>query len=324
MNMKLSSKIVIISKQTQIKIILLAIIFNFNLLVNKVSALENKILFKVNNEIITSVDILNEIKYLKIINDKLINIDDNEMFEISKKSLIREKIKKIELLKYFDELKLDDEYLNKLTINYFNDKIGIKTILEFEKYFTELKINPDLIKKKLLIEILWNQLIFNKFNKNVKIDKNSIKKELSNLNIQTEYLISEIVFDIKSGETIDKKYKIIKNKIEEKNFSEAASIFSISNTSNIGGKLGWIKESSMNKKIKNILKNTTIGTFTSPITIPGGFLILSVDEKRETKQKYDLDKEIKIIAQKKTNEQLNQFSIIYFNKIKKDININEL
>ena len=322
--MKLTSKIVIISKQTQIKIILLAIIFNFNLLVNKVSALENKILFKVNNEIITSVDILNEIKYLKIINDNLIKTDDNEMFEISKKSLIREKIKKIELLKYFDELKLDDEYLNKLTINYFNDKIGIKTILEFEKYFTELKINPDLIKKKLLIEILWNQLIFNKFNKNVKIDKNSIKKELSNLNIQTEYLISEIVFDIKSDETLDKKYKIIINKIKEKNFSEAASIFSISNTSNIGGKLGWIKESSMNKKIKNILKNTTIGTFTSPITIPGGFLILSVDEKRETKQKYDLDKEIKIIAQKKTNEQLNQFSIIYFNKIKKDININEL
>ena len=89
--MKLSSKIVIISKQTQIKIILLKIIFNFNLLLNKVSALENKILFKVNNEIITSVDILKEIKYLKIINDNLININDNEMFEISKKSLIKRK-----------------------------------------------------------------------------------------------------------------------------------------------------------------------------------------------------------------------------------------
>ena len=232
--------------------------------------------------------------------------------------------KKIELLKYFDELKLDDEYLNKLTVNYFNDKVGIETIAEFEKYFTELKIDPDLIKKKLLIEILWNQLIFNKFNKNIKIDKNSIKKELANLNIQTEYLISEIVFELKSGETLDKKFKIIKNKIEQKNFSEAASIYSISNTSNIGGKLGWIKESSMNKKIKSILKNTTVGTFTSPITIPGGFLILRVEEKRETKQKYNLDKEIKIVAQKKTNEQLNRFSIIYFNKIKKDININEL
>ena len=301
-------------------IFILFIIFFFN----QSLALENKILFKVNNEIITSVDILKEIKYLKIINDKLININDNEMFEISKKSLIREKIKKIELLKYFDELKLDDEYLNKLTVNYFNDKVGIETIAEFEKYFTELKIDPDLIKKKLLIEILWNQLIFNKFNKNIKIDKNSIKKELANLNIQTEYLISEIVFELKSGETLDKKFKIIKNKIEQKNFSEAASIYSISNTSNIGGKLGWIKESSMNKKIKSILKNTTVGTFTSPITIPGGFLILRVEEKRETKQKYNLDKEIKIVAQKKTNEQLNRFSIIYFNKIKKDININEL
>ena len=84
--MKLSNKIVIISKQIQIKIILIAIIFNLNLLVNKVSALENKILFKVNNNIITSIDIVEEIKYLKAINDKLININDNEMFEISKKS----------------------------------------------------------------------------------------------------------------------------------------------------------------------------------------------------------------------------------------------
>ncbi len=304
--------------------LLIIIILNFSLSFNKVYALENKILFKVDNEIITSVDILKEIKYLKVINPKLINIENKEIFEISKRSLIREKIKKIELLKYFDELKIEGEYLNKLIINYFSDKININSIDEFEKFFINKNINPKIIKKKIMIEILWNQLIYNKFNKSVKIDKNLIKKELSNLNIQTEYFLSEIVFNIKNEESLEEKYELITKNIENKNFNQAASIFSISDTANIGGKLGWIKESSMSKKIKEILKKTKSGSYTRPIVIPGGFLILNIEEQREIEKEYDLENEIKLISQKKTNEQLNQFSIIYFNKIKKDVNVNEL
>ena len=310
-------------KNIHIKIFII-IIFNLSLFLNKVYALENKILFKVDNKIITSVDILKESKYLKIINHKLLNIKNKEIFEISKKSLIREKIKEIELLRYFDELKIEDEYLNKLIVNYFSNKININTINEFEKFFINEKINPDIIKKKIMIEILWNQLIYNKFNQRVKIDKNLIKKELSNLNKKTEYLLSEIVFNLKKEEKLDKKYEIIKKNIENKDFSQVASIYSISDSSNTGGKLGWVKESSLNQKVKKILKKTKIGDFTDPIVIPGGFLILYIEEKREIEKEYDLENEIKIIAQKKTNEQLNQFSIIYFNKIKKNININEL
>ena len=310
-------------KNIHIKIFII-IFFNLSLFLNKVYALENKILFKVDNKIITSVDILKESKYLKIINHKLLNIKNKEIFEISKKSLIREKIKEIELLRYFDELKIEDEYLNKLIVNYFSNKININTINEFEKFFINEKINPDIIKKKIMIEILWNQLIYNKFNQRVKIDKNLIKKELSNLNKKTEYLLSEIVFNLKKEEKLDKKYEIIKKNIENKDFSQVASIYSISDSSNTGGKLGWVKESSLNQKVKKILKKTKIGDFTDPIVIPGGFLILYIEEKREIEKEYDLENEIKLIAQKKTNEQLNQFSIIYFNKIKKNININEL
>ena len=214
-------------KNIHIKIFII-IIFNLSLFLNKVYALENKILFKVDNKIITSVDILKESKYLKIINHKLLNIKNKEIFEISKKSLIREKIKEIELLRYFDELKIEDEYLNKLIVNYFSNKININTINEFEKFFINEKINPDIIKKKIMIEILWNQLIYNKFNKRVKIDKNLIKKELSNLNKKTEYLLSEIVFNLKKEEKLDKKYEIIKKNIENKDFSQVASIYSIS------------------------------------------------------------------------------------------------
>ena len=322
--MMLSSNLNILLKIINIKVLIATLVINFTYLTDKVFALENKILLKVNNEIITSVDILNEIKYLKIINNKLLNIENKQMFEISKKSLVKEKIKEIELLKYFNQLEVKNEYLNNLIINYFNDKINITSINEFESFFINQKLNPELIKKKIIIEILWNQLIYNKFKQNVKIDENLIKNELINSSTQIEYLVSEIVFNIKKGETVDQKYKLIKKNIEEKNFSQAASIFSISDTANIGGKLGWIKENSMNKKIREALKNTNVGKFTSPILIPGGFIIINVEKKREIEKEYNIDNEIKLIAQKKTNEQLNQFSIIYFNKIKKDINVNEL
>tara|TARA_B100001121_G_C18673095_1_gene614885 strand:+ start:911 stop:1840 length:930 start_codon:yes stop_codon:yes gene_type:complete len=307
-----------------IKIIIIFLIVNLTCFIGKVLSFENRILFKVNNEIITSVDILNETKYLKIINDKLINVENKQIFEISKKSLIREKIKQIELLKYFDKLEIEAEYLNNLIINYFSNKIKINSIDEFEKFFINKKLNPQKVKKKIIIEVLWNQLIYNKFNQNVKIDKNLIKNDLINSNIQTEYLLSEIVFNIKDNETVNEKYKMIKKHIEEKNFSQAALIFSISDTANTGGKLGWINETSMNKNIKKVLKSINTGNFSKPIVIPGGFLILNIEEKRNIEKKYNLEKEIKRIAEKKTNEQLNQFSIIYFNKIKKDININEL
>ena len=230
-----------------IKIIIIFLIVNLTCFIGKVLSFENRILFKVNNEIITSVDILNETKYLKIINDKLINVENKQIFEISKKSLIREKIKQIELLKYFDKLEIEAEYLNNLIINYFSNKIKINSIDEFEKFFINKKLNPQKVKKKIIIEVLWNQLIYNKFNQNVKIDKNLIKNDLINSNIQTEYLLSEIVFNIKDNETVNEKYKMIKKHIEEKNFSQAALIFSISDTANTGGKLGWINETSMNK-----------------------------------------------------------------------------
>ena len=142
-------------------------------------AIENKILFKVNNEIITSIDILKELNYLGIINKDLKKTTKNQEFEIVKRSLIREKIKEIELKKLFKELEVEEKFLNNLLIDYFKS-INIKTISEFEKFFISNDINPNLIKKKISIEILWNQLIYSKFKQNIKIDRKSIQKELSN------------------------------------------------------------------------------------------------------------------------------------------------
>jgi peptidyl-prolyl cis-trans isomerase SurA len=286
-------------------------------------AIENKILFKVNNEIITSVDILTELKYLGIINKDLKKTTNNQAFEIAKRSLIREKIKEIELKKLLKEIEVEEKLLNNLLINYFKS-INIKTISEFEKFFISQDIDPNLIKKKISIEILWNQFIYSKFKQNVKIDRDSIQNELSNNVKKKEFLLSEILFNINENEELNDKIILLKKEISEKGFSQTALSYSISDTSSKGGKLGWVSETIMSQKIKNEVKKIKVGDHTDPIVIPGGFLIIKIEEIREKDNSSDLNDEIEKIIKDKTNEQLNQFSNIYFNKIKKDMVINEL
>ena len=286
-------------------------------------AIENKILFKVNNEIITSIDILTELNYLGIINKDLKKTTKNQAFEIVKRSLIREKIKEIELKKLFKEVEVEEKFLNNVLIDYFKS-INIKTISEFENFFISKDINPNLVKKKISIEILWNQLIYSKFKQNVKIDRESIQNELSNNVKKKEFLLSEILFNINESEKLNDKIVLLKKEIKEKGFSQTALTYSVSDTSNKGGKLGWVNETILSQKIKNEVKKIKVGDHTKPIVIPGGFLIIKIEDIRELDNSSDLNDEIEKIIKERTNEQLNQFSNIYFNKIKKDIVINEL
>jgi len=306
----------------KLKNIILVVIYSLTIFSNTI-AIENKILFKVNNEIITSIDILNEINYLITINNDFSKMKKKQIFEIAKKSLIREKIKEIELKKFFKEIKVDDEFLNNLLINHFTST-DIKNINDFEKYFLSLDINPSLIKKKITIEVLWNQFIFNKFNQSVKVNKELIKNELLNSDKQKEFLLSEILFTLNKNEKLDQKIYLLKKEIQDKGFSQAALTYSVSDTANKGGKLGWVKETIMNSKIKESIKKVKINEHTKPIVIPGGFLILKIEGIREVENDFDLNTEITKIIKKKTNEQLNQFSNIYYNKVKKNILINEL
>ena len=171
---------------------------------------------------------------------------------------------------------------------------------------------------------MWNQLIFNKFKQSVKIDRELIKSELSNNNKQKEFLLSEILFNINENEKIDKKIDLLEKEIKDKGFSQAALTYSISDTASKGGQLGWVKETIMSLKIKKIIKEIKIGNYSEPIIVPGGFLILRIEDIREVENNFDLNTEINKIIKEKTNEQLNQFSNIYFKKIKKDVAINEL
>ena len=285
---------------------------------------ENKILFKVDNEIITTIDIYNEIKYLETINDKQFqSLEQNKLIEIAKNSLIREKIKEIELLKRIGSLEIDQNILNEIILNNFK-KNNFETITDFEEFFKDLNIKPNVVRKKISIEILWNQLIYKIFNKNVKIDSEAIKNEIKNNAKIKELLLSEIVFTIDENEKLNDKFELIKKRILNNSFSDAALIFSISESAKNGGNLGWIKETSINKKIKNEIKNMALGQHTKPLVVPGGFLIIQIEQERYVDVNTDINKEFDLIVKKKTNDQLKQYSIIYLNKVKKNIQINEL
>ena len=291
--------------------------------INQSMALENKILFKINNQIVSTIDLYNETKYLSLLNNNLSNLKKEKIYEISKNSLIREKIKEIELLKNYKNLDIDKKYFDQL-INNYSIRMGFDSV---EKFKENIKINGldiKTVEKKIKIEIYWNQLIVKKFLKDVKIDNEKIKKDLEKNLKQKEILLSEIVFNIDKKGDLNNKLEIIKKDILSKGFSNAALIHSVSDSSSNGGKLGWIKISSLNIKIKNQINKITVGNFSNPIVVPGGFLILKVENQREVKKKLDINKEIDLAVNEKTNEQLNKLSIVYFNKIKKDIEINEL
>ncbi len=209
------------------------------------------------------IDIFTELKYLENINKDFKKTPKNQAFEIAKKSLIREKIKEIELMKILKKIEVRDEFLNNLIIDYFKS-LNIKTISEFEKYFLSKDIDPNLIKKKISIEILWNQLIYSKFKQNVKIDKELIKKEISNSDKKKEFLLSEILFNLDEGEKLNNKIILLEKEIKNKGFSQTALSYSISETSSKGGKLGWVNENIMSLKIKKIVKKIKIGNFTKP------------------------------------------------------------
>ena len=288
-------------------------------------SIENKILFKINEDIITSIDIENEYRYLIALNKNIRNLNEDEIFEISKKSIIREKIKKIVILNNFKDPKIPDKYLDFLLKRIYQ-KINIKNKEEFNEYLKINKIDYNNVRKKIETEALWNELIMLKFKSKIQINKEQIKESIINRKKTTtkSYLLSEILFEVSSSDKLSNTYFEIKKTINEKGFDNAALSHSVSNTASIGGDLGWVDESSLNKNLRTILKKTKENDFTNPIPVPGGFLILKIDQIKEIKNELNIEDEVQKMINIKTNNQLNQFSIIYFNKVKKDIKIDEI
>ena len=295
----------------------LFIIFN----IQNSNTIENKILFKIDNEIITTIDIYEEIKFLKTFTPEINDLEDAELFEISKNSILRDRIKKIEILEFVKELKVQDKFLLNLIKNKYS-KTNIDTLEDFRIYLKKNNLDFNNVNEKLTIELIWNDLIYQKFNKKISIDREKIKKELlqnSKKERQREFLLSEIVFTENDKINSKKKNEEIILDINNIGFKKTALKHSVSDTASNGGLIGWIKEDNLNQNIKNIVKELKTGQFSKPIRTSSGFMILKINDEREYLSEFNLADKMEEVIRFKTNDQLNQFSRMYFNKVKKDL-----
>ena len=288
------------------------------------NGLENKILVKIENQIITSLDVINEYKYLVALNPSLKNSKKTDILKLSKRSVLQEKIKEIEIEKNFNNPKIPQEFIDQILKKIYS-RIGFNNLDDFKEYLIYNNINFEKVKNKLIIEALWNELILIKFSSKVKVNEKELRKRIKdNDKFLKSYLLSEILFEVSNLQELDKKFKEISKIINDRGFDFAALKYSVSPTSNLGGKLDWINENSLNKNIKEAIKNLEIDDFTKPINVPGGFLILQINDIKNTKIEINIEEELKKLENYEKNNQLNQYSKIYFNKVKKDLEISEL
>lgn len=306
-------------RKLKIILFILSILFYSNL-----SQANIEIKYKIGENIITNIDILNEQNYLIFLRPDINKLSKKEIEKISENSLIREIIKKEELKKIYKDIgkiKLDEK-LKKNLLNFKN----VKNENELRNLIKKNNLKYNKIMEKMKYESLWNDFIFRTYNSMVRIDKEKLKNELKlkiSKNKKYEYLLYEILFEVQNNETLDNKYKEILEYIDKNNFNDAAAKYSISNSSIRGGEIGWVKETLLSKKLNSILKVKNKGEFTKPIKYPNGYLILKINQKKEMKQILSFDNELKELINFERNKQLNQFSLLFFKKIKQNTVINE-
>ena len=287
-----------------------------------IEAQEIKIVTKIDNEIITNIDIENEYLYLTALNSNLQDIEKNKIIELAKNSLIKEIIKKKELEKYY-ELNQKNKTIDSMIENIYKN-IGLSSELDFKKYLRNFNLDLNDVYKKIEVETVWNQMIYEIYKAKVVINEEKMRNEILNNEKTTELLLLyELVFDFKNKDEINKKYQEIINSINNVGFKETVIKYSISNSKLEAGSLGWVNKNALNQNIKNQIKDLEVGSISKPIIIPSGVLLLKIEDKRLDNLKVDVDEELEKLTKYELNNQLNNYSTIHFNKIKNKLIINE-
>jgi|TARA_B100002003_G_scaffold45602_1_gene40992 peptidyl-prolyl cis-trans isomerase SurA len=310
----------------KITFIYLLSFFYFNL-ITAVIGTEVYIVLKIEDEIVTNLDVIKEKNYLIALNNSLSQINQNQLEILAKNSIIKEKIKKKELIKYYD-LEKASSILETLIID-LSKKLNFRNQEELNKYLLNFNLDIDEIKEKLKIETLWNQLIYDRFINQVSIDESKLRDNLKteieyNSNQLYEYNLSEILYELNANETPEQKYNLIIANIEESGFKNASNFYSISESSKFGGEIGWINKTQLSKSILKEIEKIEVGKLTQAIQVGSNFMILKINDKRKINKKINFDEELKKLIIFEKNKQLNQLSLIYFNKIKQNIFISEL
>ena len=288
------------------------------------SKIQLKILMKIDNEIITSHDIEKEINYLKALNPGLSQINKDELLLMAKRSTIKEFIKKKEIQKY-KKLNLQNQQINDVLKSLIQN-LKLRDEDQLEEYIKDFNLSVDDLKRKIEIENEWKNLIYSRYIKTVKIDKENLIKKIeknSKEKYLEEYDLSEIVFTKKKDVSLDESLRMIQESIEINGFENTANLYSISDSSNVGGKIGWIRKNALSDKIIEKLQDLKIDDFSSPLKINNNFFIFKINEIRKVQIEVDKKKELDKMILIETSKQLEKFSSIFYNKIKLNSKISE-
>ena len=302
----------IFNKKTIFLILIFFLFSNFSY-----SKIDLHIIMKINNQIVTSYDIEKESNYLLALNPKLNEINKNDLLKLAKKSIIKEMIRESEILKYKEidfENPRNENILRNIILN-----LDFSNQLQFESYLNNFGISIDDIKKKIGIENEWKNLVYSKYSTSVRVDKENLISQIeksSKEDFSIEYNLSEIVF------LKDQSKKILES-IEINGFENTANLYSMSDSSKVGGKIGWVKKNNLSSEINRELENLKINSYSSPIKIDNNYLILKINDIKEITVKIDKQKELDKMIMIETSKQLDKFSNIFYNKIKLNSVISE-
>ena len=302
----------IFNKKTIFLILIFFLFSNFSY-----SKIDLHIIMKINNQIVTSYDIEKESNYLLALNPKLNEINKNDLLKLAKKSIIKEMIRESEILKYKEidfENPRNENILRNIILN-----LDFSNQLQFESYLNNFGISIDDIKKKIGIENEWKNLVYSKYSTSVRVDKENLISQIeksSKEDFSIEYNLSEIVF------LKDQSKKILES-IEINGFENTANLYSMSDSSKVGGKIGWVKKNNLSLEINRELENLKINSYSSPIKIDNNYLILKINDIKEIRVKIDKQKELDKMIMIETSKQLDKFSNIFYNKIKLNSVISE-
>ena len=309
----------ILNKKTIFLILIFFLFTNFSY-----SKIDLKIIMKINNQIVTSYDIEKESNYLLALNPKLNEINKNDLLKIAKKSMVKEMIRKSEILKY-KEINLDNPRNENILRNIMLN-LDFSNQQQFESYLNDFDISIDDLRKKIGIENEWKNLVYSKYSTSIKIDKENLINQIERLSkeeFSIEYNLSEIVFIKNQNISLKDQSKKILESIEINGFENTANLYSISDSSKVGGKIGWVKKNNLSSEINNELENLKVNSYSDPIKIDNNYLILMINDIKEITVKVDKQKELDKMVMIETSKQLDKFSNIFYNKIKLNSVISE-
>ena len=279
------------------------------------NASTNKIIVKIDDNIVTTYELKNKIKTALFLANQNLNQENiNKTKNQALSFLVNMKIKKKEILKYkinLDEINIDKQLMS----------ISLNDLNNFKKNFLQNNLDFEIFTEEIKIEVAWQQLIYDIYNKKVNIDDKTIesllRKQVENKSSVIEFKLSEIEIEKNQDNDLDEEIKFIKEQIEKIGFENTASRYSVSPSSVKKGDLGWINEKSINPQIYKLIKDLNIGDIAKPIKNFEKAIFYKLSDKKISKvENLDLEKLKKNLINQKQNELLNFYSANHLSKIK--------